>query len=782
MQQPFELPDLYMPWPARLNPNLEAARKNSKAWAYEVGILGSEEEAKSSIIWNEKTFDAHDYALFSAYVHPDVSGEELDLLTYWYIWLFFFDDYFLDSFKRTGDMAGAKEYLKRLPAFMLIDTTEISPVPTNPLECGLAYLWSRTVSTKSINWQRRFLENTVSQFEASLCELSNISQNRFANPIEYIEMRRIVGGATWAAVLTEHPMIAEMPIEITTSRPMCVLRDTFADAVHLHNDLFSYQKEREDEGEHSNCVMVFEQFLNIDPQRAANITNNLHTSRVQQFEHTVVTELPLLFEEYKVEPEARLNILLYVKALRDWLSGGHEWHQCSGRYTNNKKNASSTPILSSSLPTGLGISAACVRSFYDTMGFRLKNYTHIPYQAVGVTMLPNFYMPFSSPSNIHLETARKYSKQWTRQMGMLDPLPHYPNSLIWDEHKFDAADIALLCAFWCPSVSTTQLILTTCWSVWATYADDYMPKVYGNNRDLTGAKNFVTRLSEFLPIDLSISVPVPANPVEYGLNNLWMQTVENLPTDKRNLLRYSIETYATSWLWELANHVQNRIPDPIDYVEMRRKTVAADLTMVFPQLNPDEEIPSEIYSSQIMREITKSAIDCTWITNDIFSYRKEIEFEGELNNGVLVVQNFLNCNSSEAISIINNLATARIRQFEHLIETELSIFLEHFNLDTETSRKIFNYIENLKIMMYASLQWHRMVDRYKESELQNERLRRSMPITTGGLGTSAARIGTLLKARKTKTMTESVQSVITENNGLGTSAIRIVAMLKANQG
>ncbi|MEN2383624.1 MAG: hypothetical protein ACSI46_24500 [Gloeotrichia echinulata DVL01] len=30
-----------MPWPARLNPNLEAARVHSKAWA-----LGSEEEAQ----------------------------------------------------------------------------------------------------------------------------------------------------------------------------------------------------------------------------------------------------------------------------------------------------------------------------------------------------------------------------------------------------------------------------------------------------------------------------------------------------------------------------------------------------------------------------------------------------------------------------------------------------------------------------------------------------------------------------------------------------------------
>ena len=37
--QPFKLPEFYMPWPARLNPNLEAARVHSKAWVYEMEIL-----------------------------------------------------------------------------------------------------------------------------------------------------------------------------------------------------------------------------------------------------------------------------------------------------------------------------------------------------------------------------------------------------------------------------------------------------------------------------------------------------------------------------------------------------------------------------------------------------------------------------------------------------------------------------------------------------------------------------------------------------------------------
>ncbi|GAA3032958.1 hypothetical protein GCM10020000_07550 [Streptomyces olivoverticillatus] len=115
MPNPFELPRFYMPYPARLNPHLEGAREHSKAWAREFGMV------EGSGVWDEADFDSHDYALLCSYTHPDASGPELDLVTDWYVWVFFFDDDFLAKFKRTGDMHAARAYLDRLPAFMPLD-------------------------------------------------------------------------------------------------------------------------------------------------------------------------------------------------------------------------------------------------------------------------------------------------------------------------------------------------------------------------------------------------------------------------------------------------------------------------------------------------------------------------------------------------------------------------------------------------------------------------------------------------------------------------------------
>ena len=78
-KKPFELPDFYTPWPARLNPALEGARAHSKAWARQMGIL--DPPPGEPLIWDEAVLDAHDYALLCAYTHPEAPPAELDLVT-----------------------------------------------------------------------------------------------------------------------------------------------------------------------------------------------------------------------------------------------------------------------------------------------------------------------------------------------------------------------------------------------------------------------------------------------------------------------------------------------------------------------------------------------------------------------------------------------------------------------------------------------------------------------------------------------------------------------------
>src|SRR5882757_3445532 len=766
MPQPFELPRFYVPYPARLNPHLERAREHTKVWARGMNML------EGSGIWDESDLDSHDYALLCAYTHPDASGPELDLVTDWYVWVFFFDDHFLDIFKRSQDMAGAKAYLDRLPAFMPVDLGQPVPEPTNQVEAGLADLWARTVPTMSEGFRERFHESTRHLLEGSLWELSNISAGRVSNPIEYIEMRRKVGGAPWSANLIEHAANAEVPDVLAATRPMRVLRDTFADGVHLRNDLFSYQRETEQEGELANAVLVLEHFLGLGTQEAADRVNDLLTSRLQQFEHTALTEVEPLFARFGSTARERADVGAYLKGLQDWQSGGHEWHLRSSRYMNGAHGGAGesgagggagTGAHRAGLlggPTGLGTSAAQILgSLAATMPQRLRSFTHVPHRQVGWVERAAIAMPFETTLSPHLDASRRHNLEWGRRMGMLDAEPGFPvPGGLWNADKLTAYDFALCAAGIHPDAELDGLNLTTDWLTWGTYGDDYYPIVFGRAGDMTGARLATDRFKLFMPLDAG-AVPPPLTVLERALADLWRRTAGPMNPDARRRFRTAIEDMCESWLWELANQKANRVPDPVDYIEMRRQTFGSDLTMSLSRIGHGDTLSAEIYRSRPVKAMEAAAMDFACLTNDVFSFQKEIEFEGEVHNAVLVVQNFLDVGPQEAMDVVVDLMAARMQEFQHITETQLPALFEEFSLDAAARTALEGHAQELRDWLAGILTWHEGCHRYDEAAL-----RRHFPDVAGalpdtpaapgalwgvpaGLGTSAARLPALLAGR-----------------------------------
>ncbi|MFC8235999.1 germacradienol/geosmin synthase [Streptomyces sp. NPDC057284] len=741
MAQPFTLPDFYVPYPARLNPHVEEARQHTKSWARSIGMV------EGSGIWEEKDLDSHDYALLCAYTHPDCSADALSLVTDWYVWVFFFDDHFLELFKRTPDREGGKKYLERLPAFMPMERRARTPEPTNPVEAGLADLWARTVPSMSDAWRARFAEATENLLNESLWELANINEGRIANPVEYIEMRRKVGGAPWSAGLVEYAAGAEVPDSVADERALRVLRDAFSDGVHLRNDLFSYQREVEDEGENSNGVLVLERFLNCSTQEAAEAVNDLLTSRLQQFENTALTELGPLCAEKGLDPTETAAVRAYVKGLQDWQSGGHEWHLRSSRYMNDGGAGEAAP--------GFGMSAASIRFTTRSERARLRSHTHVPYRHVGPSLLPEFDLPFGTTLSPHLDGARVRIVDWARRMGILEAQPGVPGSHIWDEERLVAIDLPLCAAGLQPDATAEELDLSSGWLTWGTYGDDWFPVVHGRLRDLAGARLANARLSLFMPLDGS-AAPEPVNALERGLADLWQRTAAPMDERARRTFRTAVESMTASWLWELANQAQNRIPDPVDYIEMRRLTFGSDLTMSLCRLGHGKEVPEEIYRSGPLRSLENAAADYATLLNDLFSYQKEIEYEGEVHNGVLVVQNFFGVDYPTAVAIVDDLMNSRLRQFLHVAEQELPILYDDFGLDAEAREILAGYVEELRHWIAGILIWHRDCRRYREEDLRwgsGAPWHLSGPT---GRGVAAARVTALFAQRSAQPSATSV--------------------------
>ncbi|MGW6448474.1 terpene synthase family protein [Lentzea sp. NPDC055074] len=710
--QPFQLPEFYTPHPARLNPNLERARVHTRAWAREMDMVDVPQHG--TVIWTAADLEAHDYALLCAYTHPDCDGEALDLITDWYVWVFYFDDHFVELYKRNPDLKGAQAYLDRLPLFMPVNGT-ITATPENPVEKGLADLWRRTVPTHSRDWRERFAANTKHLLDESMWELHNISSNRLSNPIEYVEMRRKVGGAPWSANLVEHAVGLEVPASIALSRPIGVLRDTFSDAVHLRNDLFSYEREVLDEGELSNGVLVFEKFLDVPTQQAAEAVNDLLTSRLHQFEHTALTEVPILLDEHAVDPIGRAAVLGYVKGLQDWQAGGHEWHLRSSRYMNKSPKPQ------------LGI----LGSYAKTMPQRLRQFSSTP-KVVEPYTLPDFDVPFTLTLSPHLDQVREEIIVWGREMGI-------HGEGIWDEAKHRGFDLALCSSGLDPDATPAELFLSACWLTWGTYADDVYPWVFGRLRDLAGLKVQTARLKQCMPLDMVLTL-VPANATERSLADLWQKTAGPMSGEFRATFRQTVDDMVDAWVWEVVNIQQNRIPDPIDYLEMRRSTFGSELTTSLSRFSHSTTVPPEIWGTRVVQTMERSAMDYACLLNDVFSYLKEIQYEGEVHNMVRVIENFLGVAQPRAFELTFALMDARLGQFISSVETHLPKMFEDFSLDAATRASLTRYADELKDWIVAIVNWHRETSRYGEDEIRT-------PVNAGvfnrgpsGLGTSAYRL------------------------------------------
>ncbi|MEV0354498.1 germacradienol/geosmin synthase [Nocardia sp. NPDC050697] len=735
--QPFELPEFYTAHPARLNPHVETARTHTKRWAYEMGMLG--DTVGGAVVWDEPTFDGMDYAGLCAYTHPEADAPTLNTVTDWYTWVFYFDDHFLERFKRTGDLSGAREYLDRLATFMPADGAA-APEPANPDERGLGDLWARTVPAMSAGWRERFAQSTRNLLLDCVWELRNINTARVPNPIDYIEMRRKVGGAPWSADLVEYARGTEIPEPLAGTRAMRVLKDTFSDAVHLRNDIFSYQRETEQEGEVNNGVLVVERFFGCSPQQAADIVNDQLTSRMHQFENTVLTELPVLFEERALDAPQRAAALSYAQGLQDWQSGGHEWHLRSNRYMNAAAGTRSMPLG----PSGIGTVLARPGFWRGLAGpGGARSHTPVPFPRTGPLPLPEFDVPFDLGLSPHLGAARAASVEWAERVGFHAPLPELGGRRLWTAADTAGFDFALCSAGLDPDADAAALTLSAEWLTWGTWGDDYFPVVFpaaGGAGSMAAAKACAARLARFMPVEPGAG-PAPSNALERGLADLWPRTAGPMPPAARHTFAAAVNSMVESWLWELANHIQHRVPDPVDYLEMRRRTFGSDLTIALSKLARGGSVPEAVFESSTMRGIEHAAQDYGCLINDLFSYQKEIEYEGELHNAVLVVEVFFGCGRERAAAVVDDLMRARMRQFQRLVAEELPVLFELHGLDAEARAGVTGYIGELRDWIAGILHWHRGTSRYRPENLRypvgHATPRLGAP---RGLGTAAARL------------------------------------------
>ena len=84
-----------------------------------------------------------------------------------------------------------------------------------------------------------------------------------------------------------------------------------------------------------------------------------------------------------------------------------------------------------------------------------------------------------------------------------------------------------------------------------------------------------------------------------------------------------------------------------------------------------------------MHELDTAAQDYACFTNDLYSYQKEIEYEGEVHNLVLVRGELPRRRPVRPREVVAKLMAARMDQFEHIVANELPVLFDELDLDDD---------------------------------------------------------------------------------------------------
>ncbi|ROQ94820.1 hypothetical protein EDE04_1253 [Streptomyces sp. 2132.2] len=125
-----------------------------------------------------------------------------------------------------------------------------------------------------------------------------------------------------------------------------------------------------------------------------------------------------------------------------------------------------------------------------------------------------------------------------------------------------------------------------------------------------------------------------------------------------------------------------------------------------------------------MQSLEAAAFDYSGMMNDVYSYQKEVEYEGELLNILVVTETFFGCDYRAALGVVGDLMTARMKQFEHVLADGFPAMYRDFALDAAARRALDRYAEELKQWMAAIATWHARTRRYREEDLKRHHARR----------------------------------------------------------
>ncbi|MFE0475052.1 hypothetical protein ACFW2V_25950 [Streptomyces sp. NPDC058947] len=320
-------------------------------------------------------------------------------------------------------------------------------------------------------------------------------------------------------------------------------------------------------------------------------------------------------------------------------------------------------------------------------------------------------LPYEVRVNPHLEFSRDECETWARDMGMLRTSPAAPGT-IWKPDRFRRIAVPELAAKISPDANETDLILIQQALVWIFAYDDYFTSAYKKSRDLRGGWSYARRLCTFIHPDPERLVPEPGDAVERGLADLWPRLAKGRSLYWRREFSQAIHAFITGAALELENICDDRVPDLIDFIRLRRQTFAGGTGACFAAMSTGAEIPEALRETEVVASLLDAFIDVMALGNEAVSYDMEINEEGEINNLMLVLRGVFGGGLDQAHKIATDIIADRVAHFDHSVEVKLPRLAADTGLSAADLAQMRAWVRGAQSYLSGLYDWYDSTARY----------------------------------------------------------------------
>lgn len=296
------IPEFYCPISPAINENVEMAHEHTIQWTCDFKLIPHNGE-------KYEHFCVAKFAWLAARAYPDVSIDDLNLISDWTSWLFCLDDTWDDD----PDMGRFLFFEKEL-----LDILNVKSITAHdePFTLGLYDIKQRLLQKTTPVRVNKFCSSVKQYFQGAKWEHINRLQNKLCLAT-YLKMRLFASAMyTYFDLIGLHQnsRIPEFREQIYVQQLEVMVNNW----VSWVNDIFGLHREIK-EGNLSNLVRVLQEEYSLSQQEAVNGAVEMCDAEMRAF-LILESQIPLL------EKDENLDLKRHIKGLRSWMRGYLDWH------------------------------------------------------------------------------------------------------------------------------------------------------------------------------------------------------------------------------------------------------------------------------------------------------------------------------------------------------------------------------------------------------------------------------------------------------------------------